>query len=203
MTITLYDAVPSANSDRVKLVLKEKNLSYQRITLNLRKLEQKSPEFLRLNPYGKVPVLVDGEKILFESCIINEYLDECYPDPPLMPRDPYLRARGRIIVDYMLNFLQSDWTPFRLEMLKQPGDRDSKVIDTKRALLFERLPYVEDALGDKPFFLGTFSLTDIDVWPRFVLTEAYGLLPEPSFPRLSAWLERMKSRLSPGTPIGS
>lgn len=196
MTITLYDADPSANSDRVKLVLKEKNLAYQRITLNLRKLEQKTPEFLRLNPYGKVPVLIDDDKVLFESCIINEYLDERYPDPPLMPRDPYLRARGRIIVDYMLNFYQPDWTPFRMEMLKPPSDRDATVIAAKRPILLERLHYVEAALGEQPFFLGTFSLTDIDVWPRFVLVEAYGLLPDPAFPRLTAWLERMKSRLS-------
>jgi len=184
MAITLYDAVPSANSDRVKLVLKEKHLTYRRVTLNLRRLEQKKPEFLRLNPYGKVPVLVDGERVLFESCIINEYLDERYPDPPLMPSDPYLRARGRIIVDYMLNFLQPDWTPFRKEMLKQPAERNPKVIDTKQPILLERFRYVEAALDDRPFFLGTFSLTDIDVWPH------------PDFPRLNAWLERMKSRLS-------
>lgn len=196
MAIVLYDAVPSANSDRVKIVLKEKRLAYERVTLDLRKLEQKKPEFLRLNPYGKVPVLVDGEKVLFESCIINEYLDESYPDPPLMPKDAYLRARGRIVVDYMLNFLQPDWTPFRMEMLKQPGDRDANVLDRKRPVLLERLRYIEAALGEQPFFLGSFGLTDIDVWPRFVLMEAYAVLPHPAFPRLNGWLERMKSRLS-------
>lgn len=195
MAITLYDAVPSANSDRVKLVLKEKNLPYQRITLDLRKLEQKKSEFLRLNPYGKVPVLVDGDRVLFESCIINEYLDEVYPDPPLMPKDPYLRARGRIIVDYMLNFLQADWTPFRMEMLKDPSARNATVLTEKRPILLERLRYVEAALDEQPFFLGPFSLTDIDVWPRFDLIERYGLLPDPTFPRLNRWIERMKSRL--------
>lgn len=196
MAITLYDAVPSANSDRVKLVLKEKNLSYQRITLDLRKREQKKPEFLRLNPYGKVPVLVDGDRILFESCIINEYLDEVYPDPPLMPKDAYLRARGRIIVDYMLNFLQADWTPFRIEMLKEPSARNSTVLKEKRPILLERLQYLETALGDQAFFLGSFSLADIDVWPRFDLIEKYGLLPDPAFPLLNGWIERMKIRLA-------
>ena len=196
MAITLYDAMPSANSDRVKLVLREKKLAYHRITLDLRKSEQKRPDFLRLNPYGKVPVLVDGEKVLFESCIINEYLDEAYPDPPLMPKDPFLRARGRIIVDYMLNYLQADWTPFRMEMLKQPGERDPSIIAQKRPILLDRLRYVEAALGDQSFFLGTYSLTDIDIWPRFVLTEIYGLLPDPAFPRLSAWIGRMKARVA-------
>jgi len=196
MSITLYDAVPSANSDRVKLVLKEKKLAYQRITLDLRKREQKEPSFLRLNPYGKVPVLVDGGKVLFESCIINEYLDEAYPNPPLLPRDPYLRARGRILVDYMLNFLQPDWTPFRLEMLKPQGDRDGAVIVQKRPILLDRLNYIEVALGEQPFFLGEFGLTDIDVWPRFDLIAAYGLLPDPGLPRLSRWIEAMRVRLA-------
>src|SRR5215470_655257 len=92
MAITLYDAVPSSNSDRSKIVLQEKGLPYKRVTLNLANKDQKRPEFLKLNPYGKVPVLDDDGKILFESCIINEYLDEKYPNPPFMPRDPYLRG---------------------------------------------------------------------------------------------------------------
>src|SRR5581483_7412186 len=71
MAITLYHDVPSSNSDRVKIALAEKQ-----------------PEFLQLNPYGKIPVLVEDGHVLFESCIINEYLDEKYPDPLLMPKDP-------------------------------------------------------------------------------------------------------------------
>ncbi|MDH3445339.1 MAG: glutathione S-transferase family protein, partial [Deltaproteobacteria bacterium] len=98
MAITLYHDVPSSNCDRVKIVLSEKSLSWNGIKVSLAKQEQKRPEHLKLNPYGKIPVMDDGGKILFESCIINEYLDEKYPDPPLMPKDPYLRGRGRILV---------------------------------------------------------------------------------------------------------
>src|SRR5688572_2162880 len=98
MPIKLYDAVPSSNSDRVKIALHEKGLSYDRTTLVLTKRDQKQPEFLKLNPYGKVPVIDDDGRILFESCIINEYLDEKYPDPPLMPKDPHLRGRGRVLI---------------------------------------------------------------------------------------------------------
>ena len=81
MGIKLYDAVPSSNSDRVKIALHEKGLDYQRVTLSLAKKDQKRPEFLKLNPYGKVPVIVEDGQVLFESCIINEYLDEKYPTP--------------------------------------------------------------------------------------------------------------------------
>ena len=195
MPIKLYDANPSANSDRVKLVLHERS-SRERITLNLRKREQKTEQFLRLNPYGKVPVLVDGDKVLFESCIINEYLNEQYPDPPLMPTDPYLRARGRVVVDYMLNFLQPDWTPFRFEMLKPAPEQDTTVIEQQRPILLAHLRYIEDALGDEPYFCGASGLTDIDVWLRFALMEIFTAFAR-TFLAAAQWpIGRMRSRLS-------
>jgi len=196
MAIKLYDAVPSSNSDRVKIALHEKGLAYERITLNLAKKDQKRPEHLERNPYGKVPVIDDGGQILFESCIINEYLDEKYPEPPLMPKDPYLRGRGRVLVDYGLNYTHEPYWALRGEMLKPAPERNTAVIEAKRQDLRELLRYLEDELNDKPYFLGGLSLTDIDVLPRFLRMETYGALPAPSLPRLGAWLERMKQRPS-------
>jgi glutathione S-transferase len=196
MAITLYDALPSANSDRVKVVLHEKGLAYQRVTLNLANKEQKRPEFLKLNPYGKVPVINDNGKVLFESCIINEYLDEQYPNPPLMPKDPYLRGRGRILVDYGLNYMHEPYWALRGEMLKKEAERDQSIIDEKRRVLRDLMGYLEEELGDKPYFLGELSLTDIDLLARFFRFENYGALPDPSLPRLNAWLQKMKQRPS-------
>lgn len=196
MALTLYDAVPSSNSDRTKIALYEKGLAYDRVTLNLAKKDQKRPEFLKLNPYGKVPVLNDNGKILFESCIINEYLDEQYPNPPLMPKDPHLRGRGRVLVDYGLNYLHEPYWVLRGEMLKKESERDSATVEEKRQTLRHLLQYLEEALGDKPYFLGEMSLTDIDLVPRFLRMESYGAIPTPSLPRLSAWLKRMKERPS-------
>lgn len=196
MAIKIYDAVPSANSDRVKIVLHEKGLAYDRVTLVLSKKEQKRPEFLKLNPYGKVPVIDDGGKVLFESCIINEYLDETYPNPPLMPKDPYLRGRGRVLVDYGLNYIHEHYWALRTEMLKKESERNAAVVEEKRQTLRNLLQYLEDALGEKSYFLGEISLTDIDVLPRFYRMESYGVLPTPSLPRLGAWLQRMKGRPS-------
>jgi glutathione S-transferase len=196
VAIILYDAVPSSNSDRVKVVLHEKNLAYDRVTLNLAKKEQKRPEFLKLNPYGKVPVINNNGKVLFESCIINEYLDEQYPDPPLMPKDPYLRGRGRVLVDYGLNYIHEPYWALRTEMMKQDSERNSAVMEEKRHTLRNLLLYLEEALGEKPFFLGDLSLTDIDVLPRFLRMESYGALPAPALPLLGAWLARMKDRPS-------
>ena len=196
MAITLYDASPSANSDRVKIVLHEKGLAYQRVTLDLGKKEQKQPEFLKLNPYGKVPVINDNGNVLFESCIINEYLDEHYPQPALMPKDPYLRGRGRILVDYGLKYMHEPYWALRGEMLKKETERDQTIIDEKRGNLRELMRYLEDGLGDKPYFLGELSLTDIDLLARFIRFEDYGALPDPSLPRLNDWLQKMKQRPS-------
>ena len=196
MALTLYDAVPSSNSDRTKIALHEKGLAYGRATLDLAKKDQKRPEFLKLNPYGKVPVLNDSGKILFESCIINEYLDEQYPNPPLMPKDPHLRGRGRVLVDYGLNYIHEPYWMLRGEMLKKESERDAATVEEKRQTLRHLLQYLEDALGDKPYFLGEMSLTDIDLVPRFLRMEAYGAIPAPSLPRLTAWLTRMKERPS-------
>jgi glutathione S-transferase len=196
MAIILYDAIPSSNSDRVKIALHEKGLAYERVTLDLAKKEQKRPEFLKLNPYGKVPVINDNGQILFESCIINEYLDEQYPSPPLMPKDPYPRGRGRVLVDYALNYLHEPYWALRGEMLKKESERNSIVMEEKRHILRNLLQYLEEALGDKSYFLGEISLTDIDVLPRFLRMESYGALPTPSLPRIGAWLQRMKERPS-------
>jgi glutathione S-transferase len=197
MAIKLYDAAPSSNSDRVKIALNEKGLAYDRVTLDLAKKEQKQPEFLRLNPYGKVPVIDDGGRVLFESCIINEYLDEKYPNPPLMPKDPYLRGRGRILVDYGMNHLHESYWALRNEIFfKKETERNAPLMEEKRQALRDLLGYLEEALGDKQYFLGEISLTDIDLYPRFGRMVDYGVLPAASLPRLSAWVARMKERPS-------
>ncbi len=196
MAIKLYDAVPSSNCDRVKIVLYEKGLGCETVRLDLKKMDQKKPEHLKQNPYGKVPVIDDDGRILFESCIVNEYLDEQYPNPPLMPKDPYLRGRGRILVDYALNYIHEPYWALRGEMLKKDSDRNMLVMEENRQTLRSLLIYLEEALGDKAYFLGDLSLADIDILPRFLRMESYGAIPTPSLPRLTAWLQRMKERPS-------
>ena len=197
MAIKLYHDVPSTNCDRVKIVLAEKGLAWEGIWVKLGKMEQKSPEHLTRNPYGKIPVIDDDGRLLFESCIINEYLDEKYPNPPLQPKDPYLRARGRILIDYFLNYLHEPYWALRGEMIKKiEAERDQKLIGETRKEVAARLQYLEEALGDKPFFLGDYSLTDIAMLPRFPRLKQYGVFPNAALPKLTAWFERMKQRPS-------
>jgi glutathione S-transferase len=196
MSITLYHDTPSSNCDRSKIVLAEKRLSWESVRVRLAQKEQKKPEFLKLNPYGKIPVLVDDGKVLFESCIINEYLDEKYPDPPLMPKDPYLRGRGRVLIDYALNYAHEPYWALRGEMLKSHAQQNQAVLAETRDKLRRLFTYLDEELDNKDFFTGGFSLTDIAILPRLVRMETYGALPAPSLPRLGAWLERMKARSS-------
>lgn len=195
-SIKLYDFASSPNCQRVKVVLEEKNLSYEIIPVDLRKKEQKRPEYLKLNPYGKVPVIIDGETVLYESCMINEYLDEKYPDPPLMPKDPAKRARIRILIDYGINHTNAGHQAIRQEMMKPENERDAQALaNTKRAFV-EQLRPLEKELEGKEYMAGDFSLLDAAHIPRILRHTEWGVLPDPSLPLLGAWFERMKARPS-------
>jgi len=91
--IKLYDFPRCPFCRKVRITLLEKEIEYQNIFVDLNKKEQKKPEFLKLNPIGKVPVLVDGDNIIYESSVINEYIEETFPEPPLLPYDSFKKAR--------------------------------------------------------------------------------------------------------------
>jgi len=205
-TIRLYDSQTSPNCHRVKIVLEEKQLPYELMPVDLKEGEQKKPDFLRLNPYGKVPVIIDGETVLYESCIINEYLEEHYPDRPLMPKDRAERARIRILIDYGLNHFAPPYQKLRQELRwKAENERDRQIIEYTVSQLINLFQRLEREIGDKPYLAGEFSLLDAALIPRFLRMEkwAVGILPNPSLPRMGAWLHRMKERPSVQTFSGS
>jgi glutathione S-transferase len=95
MSIELWHATHSTCSQKVRLCLAEKRLPWQSHWVDLRRFQHLEPDFLALNPAAMVPVLRDGGQVIRESMVINEYLDEAYPEPGLRPRDPLARARMR------------------------------------------------------------------------------------------------------------
>ena len=105
--ITLYDAHGSPCARRVRAVLLEKGLAWTTRLVDLTRMEQKRPEYLALNPNGVVPTLVHGDRVLYESNVITEYLDDVFPEPPLYPRDPWARAQAKM------------WQAFELAMAKE------------------------------------------------------------------------------------
>ncbi len=91
----LYSYVRSSASFRLRIALALKQLDYEFEGVHLRRGEHRTPRFLALNPQGFVPVLVDGDATLTQSMAIIEYLDERYPEPPVLPAGPAARARVR------------------------------------------------------------------------------------------------------------
>src|SRR5215470_5018051 len=105
----LYDFLPCPFGQKVRIVLAEKGLSYELVQIDLTQGEQRRPEFRRLNPFGRVPVLIDEDTTIYDSTIINEYLEDEYPEPPVLPAvgSSALRARARIFED----FADTSFTP--------------------------------------------------------------------------------------------
>src|SRR5947199_4136424 len=120
--LKLYDYPDWPFCQKVRVVLAEKDLEYEKIFVDLRKQEQKLPDFLRLNPYGKVPVLVDEDEVIYDSTIIDESLREEYPLPRLLPEVPQGRVRARMLEDYCAN----SFIPPRPLLLAQVGKTTGK-----------------------------------------------------------------------------
>ena len=94
--LELYHDEPSANSMKPMLCLKEKGIDFVSRYIDLHSFEQHSPDFVRVNPNGQVPALLHDGEIITESTVINEYLDDVFPQVPLRPRAPAARARMRV-----------------------------------------------------------------------------------------------------------
>src|SRR6202047_418775 len=99
--IKLYDFLSCPYGQKVRIVLAEKALTYDLVNVDLTQHENRKPDFLRLNPFGRVPVLVDDDTTIYDSTIINEYLDDEYPEPPVLPAigSRALRARAGTLAD--------------------------------------------------------------------------------------------------------
>ncbi|MBI5256778.1 MAG: glutathione S-transferase family protein [Burkholderiales bacterium] len=97
----LFHGWRSSASRRVRLVLAEKGLAYESRLVDMLRGDQHSPEYLAMNPNGVVPTLLHGDRVLYESSVVAEYLDELYPEPPLMPADAYQRALLRNFVRWI------------------------------------------------------------------------------------------------------
>jgi len=100
--IKLYDFLSCPYGQKVRIVLAEKALTYDLVNVDLAQHENRKPDFVRLNPFGRVPVLVDDDTTIYDSTIINEYLDDEYPEPPVLPPvgSSAMRSRARSFEDF-------------------------------------------------------------------------------------------------------
>ena len=183
-------------SMRCILVLMEKNINFDLEVVDLTRKD----EFLhKLSPYARVPVLVHSGRSIYESSVINEYLEDINPEPALLPESAYARANARFWIDYC----NTRFMPAYFNLLKSgPG----QARDRLRAELLESLGVIEQAgLSQQgcqdPYWLGeTPGLVDFTFWPffeRFADVEVYRDVEIPAnLKHLNAWLGQMRTRSS-------
>ena len=160
--IELYHNGMSTCSQKVRLTLAEKGQEFTSHHFNLRAGDQHHPDYLRLNPNGVVPTIIHDDKIIYESAVIDEYLDEVFPDPPLHSADPYERARMRIWVKQLDEGLHaasatiSACIAFRYQFMEGKTDAELKktldgyVDPGKRARMTENVMQGVDSSFFKP-----------------------------------------------------
>jgi len=194
----LYDFLPCPFGQKVRIVLAEKSLTYELIQIDLAQGDQRRPEFQRLNPFARVPVLVDEDTTVYDSTIIIEYLEDEYPETPVLPTigSSALRARARLFED----FADASFTPqvgqLMAEMARAEGERDQARLQRLHRLIERALDYLNHELTGQQFLAGDFSVADISFVPRILVLGDLGIEASTNRPNVDAWIKRMLERPS-------
>lgn len=195
--IKLYTFPPSTNSRKVRIVLLEKGLEFERVNVDLTKREQKNPQYLKIHPFGQIPALDDEGFIIYDSTVINEYLEDEYPYPPLMPKDSEGRARARLLEDLRDSHFNPYFVHIIHEMRKPEGERDAQRIDNARTEITKCFDRIEKELQGKEYLAGPFTLADVAFMSNIELLDRFNIPVDASkYPNTVAWIARLKARPS-------
>lgn len=191
-----YNSNGSPNALRTRAVIHELGLAVEFVEIDFGKGETRTPEFLAINPNGKVPALVDGDLKLWESRAINAYLTTKVPGQTLYPTDAVARA----IVDQW-----SYWQAIHLgptmqrvafeRVMKKAfgrGEPDETAIAGDVKTVAELLGVLDGALAGKDWITGTLSLADFALGTTFTFRTAAKLGVE-AFPNVAAWIARLEA----------
>jgi len=174
-TMTLYSDPSCAQSHRVRIVLGEKDLVFN--VVNVFQGEN-NEDLIALNPNNTTPTFVDRNLVLYESRVIMEYLDERFPHPPLMPVDPVVRAKTRMVLHYIEKDLYG-----LLEDIKSSGEKKSSA--AKENLKNNLLLSLDFLQGKKYFLSDDFSIVDCSMAPILWRLPEYEIeLPKSAAPIL-------------------
>jgi glutathione S-transferase len=179
--ITLYDADRCPYCARVRIVLAEKALEYEVVAVDL---DDRPAWIYEKNPLGRVPVLEEDGYVLPESAVIDEYLEERYPEPPLWPADPGERALGRLLVH-------------RFDELSRPYYALRRGEEGARERLDAQLAALAALLERQHFLSGReFGLADVAYVPWILRARERMAVSLEPFPALADWVERLAERPS-------
>lgn len=191
--IKLFSARACPFAHRTRLVLSHKNKQFELVEIDL----QNKPAWFdgKLSGYGKVPALQHGDLHIWESAIVNEYLEEKFPEPALLPREAGARALARIWIDYANTRFALAWGTLLRAQSADLATQARKELSGVLAYI-ERAGFAQ-AAGEGPYFLGRDpSLVDYAFYPwfeRWVGLEHYrgfGLAPE--LVRLTRWRDALR-----------
>jgi len=182
--MTLYSGSTDPYSHRCRIVLFAKDMDFEVIDVDM---HNKPEEIASISPSGKMPVLVERDLILTESNIINEYIDERFPHPQLMPPDPVMRARARLV---LFNFEHDLFT--HVNTLEHSLGKAS---DKARQEIRDSLSQLTPILTKQKYLMNDeFSMLDVAIAPLLWRLEHYGIeLPKVAAPVLK-YRERLFSR---------
>ena len=171
-------------SQRCRIVLYKKGKDFQIIDVDM---FNKPEDIAVMNPYNRLPVLVERDLILYESNIINEYIDERFPHPQLMPADPVMRARARL---FLFNFEVELFS--QIESLEKGNQ---KVQDRARQHVTDRLTELAPVFTKQKHMLGDdFSMLDVAISPLLWRLDYYGISLGKTAAPLMKYAERLFSR---------
>ncbi|MER1966697.1 glutathione S-transferase N-terminal domain-containing protein [Castellaniella sp. GW247-6E4] len=185
--MVLYSGTTCPFSQRCRFVLFEKGMDFEIRDIDL---YNKPEDIAVMNPYGQVPILVERDLILYESNIINEYIDERFPHPQLMPADPIMRARTRL---FLYNFEKELFV--HVSVLENRNPVDAKTRETARNNIRDRLSQLAPLLVKNKYMLGEeFSMLDVAIAPLLWRLDHYEIeLPKSAAP-IQKYAERLFSR---------
>lgn len=190
-----YGTLRSTNGSKVKVVLEEKGLPYYVETVSPGAVWKKQPEILANHPLGKVPWIDDDGLVLYDSTVINEYLNEKRANNPLLPATPEQRALARALENYgdegvLSKFLPMIWMPWW-----SPEDqRDAQAMERGRQGLREEVfPFLQQTLSGQDYLCGDFSLADVPMMTVAMVLEVDGM-DISSFPEVADYLQRLRQR---------
>jgi RNA polymerase-associated protein len=165
-------------------VLFEKGMDFEVIDVDLM---NKSEDVATINPYNRVPVLVERDLVLYEANIINEYIDERFPHPQLMPPDPVMRGRARLFLHRFEQELYS-----QVDLIEHGV---AKSTDKARAVIRDNLTQFAQILTKQKFLLGDeFSMLDVAIAPLLWRLDYYGIQMGKDAAPLMKYAERLFSR---------
>jgi len=185
--MALYSDDRSIQSHRVRFVLAEKSINVD--IINISENESAAADLAELNPYNETPTLVDRDLLLHNAGVINDYLDERYPHPPLMPVDPVSRARLRLVHHRILR----DWFPLAEEIENSTGRKAEKA----KQQLKESIVAANELFKQNDYLISDeLSLVDCTLAPLFWRLPVYGIDLGKGGSSVQAYVQRLFSRPS-------